>query len=177
MKPTTVQCTLLAMESDSDAPSCMWAVVVHLPLLPHNTRCMIFCWVLLEKKQVSNVLYFMLLQASTTILIIEYKYQKYFLQYVVMKVPPMAYLVSVKWHCSKALGWVKFLSDNTVCEELIVFDRLSSMGLWFSVQKTLPWAREVWHTISTLDPASMYTSLGKTLPVVLFWPAGNEDVN
>lgn len=66
---------------------------------------------------------------------------------------------------------MKFLSDRTVCEELMVFDRRSSTLVVFSVQKMLPWL-QVWHTISISDPTSMYGSLGKALQGY-FWPAGN----
>lgn len=106
----------------------------------------------------------------------EYKHQICFLQYVLMVVPPRTCWVFSLRHSSVALWWVKFLSDRTVCDELIVFDRLLSTGLLLSVQKILSWTHEVWHTTSISDLTSMYISLGTTLQVFSCWPAGNGNV-
>lgn len=131
---------------------------------------MIICWVFLEKN--SNVIFYL-----TAGIYITVKYQKYFLRYVLMYVPPRIWWVYALWHCNVASWWVKFLSVRTVCEELMVFDRVSSMGLLFSVQKTLPGTHEVWHTTSVSDPYLMYWSLGTTLQVFACWPAGTKSWN
>lgn len=103
--------------------------------------------------------------------------KKQLLQYVLMVVPPRTCCVAALWHCSVALRLVKFLSDRTVCVELMVLDRLSFMCLLSSVQKILPRMHEVWHTTLVSDPTSMYWSLGTTRQVLSCRPAGNNNAH
>lgn len=174
MKPTTAQCSWFSMKNDSDAPSCMWADLVNLALSDfHNARCMIICWVLLWKKGKSLMSYYC--RHLQSYHLADCKYQKRFLLYVLKVVPPRTCRVSALWHCNVAMWLVTLLNERTACEELTVFDRLSSMCLLFSVQKILPWTHEVWHTISALDPTSMYRSLGTTLHALSCRPAGNNN--
>lgn len=101
--------------------------------------------------------------------------QKHSLLYVLIKVPPRTSLENSRWHCSIALRWVNWLNVRTVCVELIVFDTdVSFTGLLFSVQETLLGRHDVSHMISALDPLSINRSLGTTLQMPLWKPAGKD---
>lgn len=77
-------------------------------------------------------------------------------------------------HSSVAMRSVKFRSVRTVCEELIRFDSCPLSGLLSCFQRTPSWVHDVRHTIWTLDPLSMNTSLGITSQTLSSEPAGND---
>lgn len=92
-----------------------------------------------------------------------------------MVVPPRIWSMSELWHCSIAIGSVMCARESTVCEELMVWERLSLSTLLFNVQKILPGTHQDWHITSMLDPTSTYRSLGTTLHFLSSRPARDNN--
>ena len=120
-EPTSVKSSLSSTKGRPDAPSYMWTDLVYSFSLSYNGGSMTGCWVLLQQQK-SIFIY----EVTAHVTWRDNRCsEKRFLRYVLTVVPPRTWWVSLLWHCSVALGRVKFLSDRTACVELVVSYRLS----------------------------------------------------